>query len=359
LFIANTGALIAGYILYSGIRQEGQRIHFSIGTLSMTLLFSLISLFTYQSGIGCFLLPFILQVISKKKITRTVLAGIIIYFLAFLVYFLLFRWQMKGLGLTGDRTDIATNPVIKALWFMGRPLAGAFRFTWIVNELSIGAKIIPAILIGLYLTLNMISRNYPASRYSRYFYLLAVLGLIVLTYLPSLIAKENFASNRTMLALDMGSFLLMFTTLLQWVPTEDRRRLMACCLGALLVINAWYNFHYQFLGPAKEEYVRVRNYLDTRYHPGITTISFIRPHEDLFQHKYGINSSWDEFGVPSTFFLWVPDYIVKQVVFEKTGDRPAADRLAILNWADRNAWLRSAPKPSDTTLLVDVESILQ
>jgi hypothetical protein len=90
-------------------------------------------------------------------------------------------------------------------------------------------------------------------------------------------------------------------------------------------------------------------------------VNFIQPTEDFFIRKYGITRSRDEFGVPSTFFEWVPPFFVKQVVFEKTGDRKLADSLVV------NHWLHSMPKeeymkrglePGPSTMLVDAETII-
>jgi hypothetical protein len=350
LFIANTAGLIAGYLLYTQIKWVDGRMQLSTGAILSTILFGLIALFTYQNGFGCFLLPFLLQLISKKKLTRPLVIALVFYFFIFLVYFMLFHWQMKELHMdTSSRTGLATNPVRKILFFFGFPLAGAFRFTWIVNEWSRDPKIISLLVFAGYIALNAF----------RVRYLSIVLCLLILCYLPSLVVSENYASNRTMLALDMAVFLLVFTTLLQWIGKERRQRLIACCVGVLLVINAWYNFHYQFLGPVTNEYGRVRNYLDTRYRPDITSVAFIRPSEELFRHKYRINISWDEFGVPSNSREWVPEFFVRQVVLEKTGSRAAADSLVIKNWKDRAAWEQSDTTASPHTLVVDVEKILQ
>jgi hypothetical protein len=200
-------------------------------------------------------------------------------------------------------------------------------------------------------------RSRPFS--SRLLYLAVIFCLLGLSYLPSLVVKENYSSNRTLLALDMAIFILVFTTLLQGVRMERYQLWIAGLLGLFLVANAWYNFRYQFLGPVKKEYDLVRNYIETGIHPGITNVAFIRPSQNLFGRKYGVNISWDEFGVPSTYPEWVPEPFVRQVVFEKTGNRAAADSLVITNWPDKQTWLASKPAPAQNILTVDVENIMQ
>jgi len=347
LFIANTSGLIAGYVFYS--RRA----------IVWSLLFGIISLFTYQNGFGCFLLPFLLQVIAKKQWSRTIGTAIGMYFFTYLLYYVLFRWQMQFWHMgASERTGLAPEPFSKLLFFLARPLATAFHFTWLVNERSVAGKGGYALVAGGWLLLSLYLLR-PRSFSFRLRYLAGVFCLLGLIYLPSLIVKENYASNRTLLALDMAVFLLVFTTLLQWVRMERHQLVIASGLSLFLVANAWYNFRYQFLRPVKKEYELVRSYIDTQYHAGITNVAFIRPAPDLFQRQYGVNISWDEFGRPSTYPEWVPESFVRQVVFEKTGSRVAADSLVITNWPDKQAYMVSKPAPAQNTLTVDVESILQ
>jgi len=84
----------------------------------------------------------------------------------------------------------------------------------------------------------------------------------------------------------------------------------------------------------------------------------MQPHEDFFVRKYGITRSWDEFGVPSTFFDWVPEFFTRQVVFEKTNNRKTADNLTIKHWLGKEGYTKAAPPLSPNTMLVDVEEIM-
>jgi preprotein translocase subunit SecG len=367
LFIANTAALIAGYILYSS------RSAFAI---IPAIVFALISLFSYQSGIGCFLLPFLLQLIAKQKLSRNILLGIGIYFVCFILYDVLFHLQLIYWHIDiSNRAQLASNPLNKTLFFLGRPLACAFRLNWIVNEKSVPGMIVYALILIAYVLMNTVSAASRGSAYasrgsaytsrgsaywfSRLHYLLTVLGLLVLIYLPSLAVKENWASNRTLLALDMAAFLLLFTSLLRVIGTERNRRIMALVFGFVVFVQAEYNLRFVFLGPITQEYRLVRSYIEANYTPETRTISFIRPSNDLFQRKYGVNSSWDEFGIPSFYPEWVPDPFVRQIVFEKTGSRSIAGRLVIQNWKDAATWRHSDTTASSHVLLVDVERILQ
>src|SRR5213075_733504 len=86
--------------------------------------------------------------------------------------------------------------------------------------------------------------------------------LLVLIYLPSLIVKENYASNRTL-------FVLVGNTMLIAIKKYRSRLTVVTILSFLFVANAYYNFNRQFLAPVKNEYRQVRAFIEQGYHPGI------------------------------------------------------------------------------------------
>ena len=129
-------------------------------------------------------------------------------------------------------------------------------------------------------------------------------------------------------------------------------------LSLLFVVNAYYNFNKQFLDPVKNEYSQVRHFIDKNYTANISNIYFVRPNEDFFVKKYSITRSWDEFGVPSTFFNWVPEFFVKQVILEKTGNYRAAENMTIEQWPDKKQ-LPDSSQFSQNTMVIDVEEIIK
>jgi hypothetical protein len=359
LFITNTCGLMAGYILYSS--------RSSLAFLP-ALALALVSLFTYQSGFGCFFLPFLLHLISKKKLTRTLLIAIGTYFLIFLLYYILFYLQLKTMHMdASQRAHLVSDPLLKLLWFLARPLASAFRFNWVVSEHSISGMIVYGLLLAAFVLMNVWPErssspgSLPRGKFlwSRLLYLAIILFLLVIIYLPNMVVNENYASNRTRLALNMAVFLLMFNSILQAIGTERYRQWMAGIIAIVLIFLAGYNLWIAFLKPVTQEYRLVRSYLEQQYHPGITTVVFIRPNEDMFHQKYGINSSSDEWGRPTTFPDCVPEPFVRQVIFERTGNRQTAERMIIDNWSDKNTWKKAGMSVPPNAILIDVESILR
>jgi hypothetical protein len=356
LFIANTAGLMSGYILYSFISLEDGRIKKPLRAITGAMLFGIISLFTYQNGFGCFLLPFLLHLIGRQRNFRTIFIAIGIYLLVYVLYYILFKYSVQINGIkTIDRTKISFNVFPKVRFFL-RPLAAAFHFTYLFNERSILGFIIYLITFLSWLIVDFYqSFNFSFKSYVKFFGF--VLLMLILIYLPSLITKENYFSNRTLLALNMAVFFLVATTLLE-VVKKDKVKLAVGVISALFVFNAWFNFNKQFLNPLEKEYRKVRGFIEDHYNPDINTVYFIRPHEDFFVSRYNITRSWDEFGVPSTFFDWVPEFFVKQIIFEKTGSRTMAEKLVIKHWLGKEEFLRSNQRVSKEILVVDVEEII-
>jgi len=356
LFIANTSGLISGYILYAAINFENKKIDHPAITVTGSILFGLISLFTYQNGFGCFLLPFLLHLISKPRSFRIIFIATGFCLLIYVIYYFLFKYSLAASHIqTIERTQISIN-VFPKIRFFFRPLATAFHFTFLFNEKSIAGFAIYAITLLTWLYF------YQSSLHLAMIDRLKVIALIVFVllviYLPLLVVKENYFPNRTLLALDMAVFFLVTNTLLVVIKKHERKITIVSILSFLLVLNARQNFVRQFLNPLKSEYKQVRSFIESNYNPNVTLVYFIRPHEDFFVRKYGITRSWDEFGVPSTFFDWVPEFFTRQVVFEKTNNRKTADNLTIKNWLGKEEYTKAGPPLSPNTMLVDVEEIM-
>jgi len=254
------------------------------------------------------------------------------------------------------RTTISIDLFPKIRFFFGRALAISFHFNYLFNEKDLRGAVIYVVILFTWIAFDFRISRLSLINYLKPFAL--SIFLLVLIYLPSLIVKENYASNRTLFALNVAVFVLVGNTLLVAIKKYRSRLAVVTLLSLLFVANAYYNFKRQFLDPVKNEYRQVRAFIEQGYNPGINAIYFIQPHEDFFVKKYGITRSWDEFGVPSTFFNWVPEFFVKQVIFEKTGNHQVAETMITKQWPDRKQFQDSAFQLSQHTMLVDVEDIL-
>jgi len=235
-------------------------------------------------------------------------------------------------------------------------LAISFHFNYLFNEKDQRGAVIYVVILFTWIAFDFRISRLSLINYLKPFAL--SIFLLVLIYLPSLIVKENYASNRTLFALNVAVFVLVGNTLLVAIKKYRSRLAVVTLLSLLFVANAYYNFKRQFLDPVKNEYRQVRAFIEQGYNPGINAIYFIQPHEDFFVKKYGITRSWDEFGVPSTFFEWTPEFLVKQVIFEKTGDRQTADKLIIKTSLIKDDLFKTADSTSQKVMIIDGPLIL-
>lgn len=357
LFLANTAGLLSGYYLYIAISgwkiNRKKAIYLGI----MSIIGAQVSLFTYQSGFGCFLLPFILHFIKEGKITRNIFIGAMVYLLMYGLYYILFTLSLNMLQAdASSRTDIVIDPLGKLKFLLLKVMPSSFHFNYVMNESDKTGKILYRILFAAWIIVNFIQqkRNTIGQRVAYPFIIVLLWALI---YLPSLLVKENYASNRTLLALNLSVFFLVMNSLIKAISSERMKKMVVIGICTLFVVNAWYNFHKLFLEPITQEYRLVRRYISENYKDDTRIVYFTRPQENFFRQAYGITRSWDELGVPSTFFNWVPEPFVKQIVFEKTGDREKANSIEVVSWVRGESDSRSGLASEKGTLWVDVEKI--
>ncbi len=356
LFLANTCGLLSGYILYVNISKGGAGA--LVKGISMAILFGVISLFTYQNGFGCFLIPFLLHLVAKPQQLKPILVAIGVYLFIYVVYYVLFKYNLKINHVpASSRTNLSINIVNKFKFMYSRPLSSAFQFTYLFNEKSIAGYIVYVLIMGGWIILSFYRLRFlPIIKPLRY---IAVVFLFFgLMYIPSLVIQENYSSNRTLLALKMAVFFLVMEAIISLVKENKNRLKIVAVLSVLFIINSWFNYNKQFLSPVTYEYKKLRSFIETNYSPDITVYHFIRPGEDFFVRRFGITRSWDEFGVPSSFFDWVPEFLVKQIVFEKTDNRQLAEKLVIKHWLGKAAYLQSGEVLPDKGVLIDTEEIL-
>lgn len=357
LFLANTSGLLSGYFLYSSI-SDNEKFKTPVKGIVLAVLFGVISLFTYQNGFGCFLIPFLVHLIAKPQSLKTIFIGIGIYLFIYVIYYFLFKYNLRLNNIeASSRTNLSINIVNKLKFMYSRPLSSAFHFTYLFNEKSLAGYMVYAVILGGWVMVSFYRLRFlPFVK--RFQYLAIVFLFFGLMYIPSLAIKENYSSNRTLLALKMAVFFLVVELVISHIKKNKSRLVVVTIISALFVINCWFNFNKQFLSPIRQEYAKLRSFIETNYRPDIDTFYFIRPEEDFFVREFGITRSWDEFGVPSSFFDWVPEFLVKQIVFEKTGNRELAGKLVIKHWLGKESFLSSGEKPSNNSLLINAEEII-
>ena len=358
-FVAETCGLLAGVVLYNGIRLIDNKMRISVAPVAVALLLGVATMFFYQSAVGCFMIPFLLHFINpnttqKNKVLITSLA---FYMLVYGVYYILYRISLQVYHIPSiNRNTIHIDVVDKIKWFFARPLERSFRFSILTHEDSILSKwYFGLMLIGW--TLLAFIRFGKANRLQAVTYLAATMGVFFISYLPNMIVKEDFASNRTMFALNICVWLVCAEMFLHFVKDKLVMRVAITAIGLIFVFSARNNFNNVFLYPASQQTAILKNYIQQHYHPGIRSVHFIRPSEDFVANKYQVYQSMDEFAIPITFAYWVPDPLCRQLVYEKTHNRKEAEQLEIKGWPDAASYARSGATVDSTVLVVDVQAI--
>ncbi|WP_205514373.1 hypothetical protein [Longitalea arenae] len=353
LWLANTSGLAAGALVYNAVQFNGKKIRIrSIHALA-GLILGIISLFTYQTGLGCLLIPFLLHYISPHSSNkdRVIIAGMICFFLVYALYFPLFKLSMamNDLG-HNDRTDIYIDPINKLAYFFSHPLERSFWFNANVYEYSKVARALYKVMLIGWMVLAFVRFGKEYGKAIKY--ILVVLGVFLLAYFPGLIVKENFASNRTMLALNICVWLVCLEMALYFIKNRMVLAIGGVVVGLVLVITACYNHRIQFLKPVTDEYAALKKYIQQNYHPGINTIYVNLTPVDAFVKKYNIHQNMDEYGVPSSTFEWTMIHLPKQLVWEITGSRKTAEQLSVEKWDALEAFVKAGGDTTANNIMV-------
>jgi hypothetical protein len=359
LFLANTTGLLSGFLILRAIRFTDNKLRIAPLPAIAGLAVGVVSMFTYQTSTGCFLIPFLVYYITsdatnKDKVMLTGLAG---FLLVYVCYFPLYKLSLWAYHMPhNDRTSIYINPMDKLQFFFSHPLERSFWFNAIIYEASaMGRALYKIMLVGwMVAAFVRFGKDYVKAIK----YIVLVFAVFMLSYLPLLIVKENYASNRTMLALDVCVWLVLLEMVLYFIKKKAFLQVGGIVIGCTLVTLAWYNLRYQFLQPVTNEYTSIKEYIQQHYHTGIKTMYVIRPSEDAFAKRYNVHTNMDEYGVPSTFFVWTMEYFPRQVIYEITHDKGPAVQLELKHWENMESFSKSGQTVADSVLMLNLPVIL-
>ena len=176
--------------------------------------------------------------------------------------------------------------------------------------------------------------------------------MLALIYLPSMIAVENFPSYRTLFVFNLTVFIMVADSLFYLIKAKRTRTIFTTLGIVWLLLTGFYAFNIQYIIPLKREYGVLRKFFEINYKPSTTSIYFIRADKFLFSPQFHTKVYRDELGAPSTYRDWVPEPIVKQMIFELTGNRTAAEKTIIKQFENKIAFDQSTRSITDTNHLV-------
>lgn len=351
-------ALWSGHLFFISVIGNKEKSPVLFFRAVLIIITALLSLFMYQISFAAFLLPFALYLVTRRSAAslKIILSGIGIYLILILLYYLLFRLSLAWYSiLPSHRASLSLNMLDKLGFFFSTPLSQAFSLNFLYNMHSIPSQAFPMLAIAAWLTI-FFNKDHGRSREKIRFVPLFI-ALCMFIYLPVLVAGEDFASYRTMFVLNLVVTFLLIDTFLSLMRTARSKNIFILGLLCCFIGVGYRHFRYNFIDPLKDEYRLLSRYVSDRYTPSIHNIYFLRPPEGLFHPVYGINAFKDEFGVPSTFKDWTPESLMKQLIFERTKDRAAADSATVIQYTDRTAFAAEENRRQPDALYVDMEAI--
>jgi hypothetical protein len=361
VFLAVIFALLSGHIFFIALYKQQKEIHLSNFVIIGSLLLALVSLFIYQPSFGIFLVPFFLYYIraGKPKPNRVITIAVIFYFIAYIIYYFLFKYSLRVYHLgASDRTEIHFNFLKKLSFFFAGPFPQGFSLNLLFSAGSIFSQIFYPVVFTIWL-LSTYRRNRASGLAGNSIFVAVILLFLAMIYLPSMIAAENFPSYRTTFVFDLAVFLMVFDNLLYLFKKEKRKWAFTIVLSFLVILTGAYAFNVQFINPLKKEYSILRNFFDKNYNSNINAVYFIRADKFLFSREFDTNIYRDEFGAPSTYRDWVPEPIVRQMILELTQSREIAEQTMVTQFENRRSFDSTGVTIDTNKLLIDMNSLFK
>lgn len=328
-------------------------------SISLGIIAGVCCLFMYQISFGTFFIPFVLYLIHKKTNAnyKILFLGFSAYFVTTIIYYFLFLLSLKIAAVPASpRTSFSFDIVGKLGFFFGYPLAQAFSFNFLYNVHTILSQAFPIVMMVCWVLIfwkkdkNTINKKIS--------FLLFFIGLCMLIYLPLLISKENFASYRTMFALNFVATFALLETAIRLLQTNKNKNIFALIISCCFVIIAYRNFRFNFIVPLTKEYNSITSFFNKNYNPDADSIFILRPPENIFYTLHGVTSFNDEFGIASTFKDWTPEPLIKELIFEKTNNRNLASKVSILQFTEKSKFQEAIKNNKGHALSFDFSSIL-
>ncbi len=361
VFLGVIAGLISGHIVFRNLYKHQKEIRLSNIIVLSSLLLGVISLFFYQPAFGIFLIPFFLHYIQHKKAKpdRVMIIGIFFYLAVYLVYYFLFKYSLKAYHVeASNRTEIHFNFLKKLSFFFSGPFPQGFSMNLLFLARSIFSQIFYPLVFIVWLIITF-RRNKHNTIAGNVLFIAIILFLLALIYLPSMIAAENFPSYRSLFVFNLAVFIMVIESLLYLFQQEKKRWIFAWVASAWLMLSGIYAFNFQYIYPLKKEYRVLRNFVQSHYRAGISRVYFIRADKFLFTPEFHTRVYRDEFGAPSTYRDWVPEPIIKQMIFEITKNRKIAEETSVIQFENSELFNQAKITPGSNSLIIDINEIFR
>jgi hypothetical protein len=226
-----------------------------------------------------------------------------------------------------------------------------------VNLHNVFSQAVPVVLLTTWLAL-FVKQSTPRKTKPVLIQLAGVLLILAISYLPSLIANQNFSSYRTLISMSLCVFILFTLAVLKAIQHQPKKLAFIIGLPVLFFIIALLNYNRKFRGPLQKEYAALKQLPVMSQAKKEDTILFVRADSKLFQRLYGVKSYKDEFGSPSTYRDWVPENLTRQLIKENNSVEVARN-IPFYQFADEAAYRDSIKVTPGNSYVIDMNEVLR
>ncbi|MFP5212777.1 MAG: hypothetical protein ACLGPL_05305 [Acidobacteriota bacterium] len=351
--LAYMASALAAIITAESVLKEQHSTASTVVFVSLGTLFMIFSFCFYQPAAMFFwvfaLIPFLADRITLKTLPRFIGAFGLVFAISSLCGFLVVK-VLPGLlysDLTSmPRTQLIDNVGEKYDWFLNEPLFNAF------NLFEVREPLISTVQLVLFFAVVGIVLKRRSSIPWKVIILLIAACAILLSYVPNLVVRENWASYRSIVS--MTSMVVLFLSFsIKWIfeflSLNNRyilrygpRLFLAVILGIGLY-KASYNVNRVIIYTQMTEYAFLKQNLNR---VDLSSVSSIEVKRSRWDDSVAPYVRYDEFGLPSSSAAWSLEPMVFQALRD-SGRNPADLPVTILKPDDES-------QPAPDALFIDM-----
>ncbi len=348
--------IIAGDIAMAAFvyRKEINRSSFII-KLVISGILGVLVLNIYQPIYPLFILPVFLCFINQKN-TKGLWYFLCFHLAIYALYFVFYKFSLDAMGLVASGRVGEGFSGKKLIWFIkgGLLMSWQHSFIFLKQNLLVAIRLITGIAILFFIVrqVKTISNN------SKVEYVLTLFGFYILAYLPSFLAADTWISYRTTAGVALITTILLIMAFHEIKLPYYFSNILSALVVSFALISAFYNNYYSIAQVQSNEYNSTKNAIRENVSKGLpSSITIIAPKGDLLNRLHVVPFLvTDEFGLQSTTKSWVHTPIVKQLLYEITGQREEVNKIPITIFDNKNPVNDSL---KNTSMIVDFDVILK
>jgi len=313
--IGLSASFFAGQLLYRNY-DNYKRL---LWVFPISVILIICSLSLYQSASTAFLIPLVLHSIYKKEgFIKLLLLNMLLFVLAFSLYFALFRFLLfyyEMPGMSRSNIDIVGLPQ-RIIGYYSRELPNTISSSGIILYTN-AFKLIGLVLFVTFLVQNISN----IVKRERSWLVLAFLILVLpISYISNLISVDNWISMRTMAMPTIIIFIYQYEAIRRLIIKFNKVKYVVPIISMAIISSAFYNQNYAFAGLQTREYKCLRAEIESAIEKNPNKIIVIRPPLNFaYDIGYIRKIYCDEFGIISSSRSWVPIPLINQIVKEEKG----------------------------------------